>query len=102
MRVIRADSVKSAKPYKAMVKRGGQAVALGYFATAKEAALCVGRSVARSVAVGRGRRRRGRRQQRWRRASQQEGDEVGAALAAATRAATEAGWSTCLSPLLES
>ena len=32
------------KPYQAGVKRGGKSVHLGYFATAKEAALCVARS----------------------------------------------------------
>ena len=32
------------KPYQARVKRGGQAVSLGSFATAEEAALCVARS----------------------------------------------------------
>ena len=32
------------KPYKAQLRRGGKQVALGYFATAEEAALCVARS----------------------------------------------------------
>ena len=32
------------KPYKAKVWRGGKDVALGYFATAEEAALCIARS----------------------------------------------------------
>eukprot|EP00964_Phaeocystis_antarctica_P121317 scaffold84991_cov63-Phaeocystis_antarctica.AAC.1 len=32
------------KPYQARVRRGGEQVSLGYFATAEEAALCVARS----------------------------------------------------------
>ena len=32
------------KPYKAVVRRGGKQVSLGYFATAEEAALCIARS----------------------------------------------------------
>ena len=31
------------KPYKAVVRRGGKVVHLGYFATVEEAALCVAR-----------------------------------------------------------
>ena len=32
------------KPYEVQVRRGGNKVVLGYFATAEEAALCVARS----------------------------------------------------------
>ena len=32
------------KPYRAQVKRGGNQMSLGYFATAEEAALCIARS----------------------------------------------------------
>ena len=41
------------KPYQARVWRGGKMVSLGYFATAKEAALCVARSPeGRAAAAG--------------------------------------------------
>ena len=39
-----------AKPYKAQVWRGGKTVALGYFATAEEAALVVARDAAAAAA----------------------------------------------------
>ena len=41
------------KPYRAGVQRGGKNVILGYFATAKEAALCVARSPEGKAAAAR-------------------------------------------------
>jgi hypothetical protein len=47
------DKPGKSKPYKARVTRGGKLVHLGYFATAKEAALCVARSPEGRAAAGR-------------------------------------------------
>ena len=41
------------KPYEVRVRRGGNQVTLGYFATAEEAALCVARSPEGQVSAGR-------------------------------------------------
>ena len=44
------------KPYQVRVRRGGQQVHLGSFATAEEAALCIARSPEGQAAAGSGRR----------------------------------------------
>ena len=41
---VHFDNRGQPNPYQARVRRGGNKVSLGYFATAEEAALCVARS----------------------------------------------------------